>query len=512
MQRFGGLLYGAPPTPCWGPEVLDWSNVRTWQSRELTCHGVIVGAGACDAASLRAVDLCAVAAVAIAGATGLAAVGRAMGRQTCTDGGQGWRRRRWRVARLSADVAASGTASGAATEDEAQVAVRECAESLLNAVGDAEDAEFLLDNYVMLADPGDALGVITDEGMRNIQRHVEDNIPSEARPSLFVDLGSADGSGVFSAAKQWPGMQHYWGVELSCGRHRTAIRALDELWTRDPEAAKMCSLINDDILSVTPLLSAKAVFWVSNFTFTQELNNQLAKELDRYAPEGSLVFSGKPLPMASAEPFPGGAEIACPQSHNPSATVLAQRVARGTPPTAPATAAGQGEADFLAALRESFDHFAAPTRGVQVLATKAAAALSEALLREAGPEEVAALLWQVAGSGERRPEAEAEAAEAAEEREDLLAGLQEEAEELGLTLEGLRTAYAELESLGQEEDEEGSLEDEASPWRTGWHEGALDGVAPWRAEGEPLYVSWVTFRELGLRARRLLLGARGEEG
>lgn len=377
-------------------------------------------------------------------------------------------------------------------DKETEAILQETAENMLSAVGDAEDAQMLVDRY-LTADPAAALGVITEAGVRNLRRHVEENIPQEAWPEHFVDFGSADGTGVLAAARHWRGLRHYWGVELFSGRHRTAVASLDELWLEDPEAAGKCSFLNEDILSVLPLISIKAVYWTNNVAFPPELNDQLAAALDRYAPEGSLLFLTKPMTLARAEPFPGGEEVLCPQSWDSSRTAIALRL-RGPP-----AAAAERQMDFPGALRASFKRFAAASRGVQLPATKAAAALSEALLSEFEEEEVTAALWNISGAGQRRPEAEAEAAVAAAEREELLAELQEEAEALGISVEALRTAYGELERLDEEEDEEEQgIVEVASPWKSDWHQGVLDGVAPWEtiAEGEErLYLSWGTFED-----------------
>jgi len=372
-------------------------------------------------------------------------------------------------------------------------------------IGDAEDADRLHALYVNHAS-NESFGVITKAGLCNIRDHISLHLSPSEQPTIFVDLGSGDGVGVVSAARYWARQEEYWGVELDAARHRTASRALLELRSTAEEASQRCFLVNENLLHVPPLLSMKAVFFVSNVSWSEELTKQVGTALDCYAPAGALVFSSAAIPMVRGESCPGGSEIPCPQSWDSSATVQARRLC-GVPTATPC----KGTEGFTDALRAAFVRYAEPSGGCEVLASAVPAAISEALLAIAKPAQIAHLIWHVAGGrhgSEISDPAAATIAEKALEREEFLNELREEAQAEGLSLECLRAAYGELERLDEEEDED--EKEASSPWRCDWHAGALDDsvLGEPSAEGTTSHLgtglNWDTFERLGRRAKSRL--------
>eukprot|EP00443_Scrippsiella_acuminata_P008287 CAMPEP_0115168680 /NCGR_PEP_ID=MMETSP0270-20121206/880_1 /TAXON_ID=71861 /ORGANISM="Scrippsiella trochoidea, Strain CCMP3099" /LENGTH=479 /DNA_ID=CAMNT_0002581359 /DNA_START=42 /DNA_END=1479 /DNA_ORIENTATION=+ len=393
------------------------------------------------------------------------------------------------------------TGYGGALKDERQTeasvldaSLHEAHDLMLKSIGDEEDAENLFKRYIG-HEVDSSHGVLTEAGMCSIRDHVSQCISPSEHPRVFVDLGSGDGVGVVLAAKHWAGFDEYWGVELDPARHRTASRAVEELQICNLELGQKCFLINENILHIPPLLSLKAVFYVSNIAFCEELNRQIGAALDYYAPVGALVLSSVAIPLSRGKPLLEG-EIPCPQSWDSAATVHVQRF-HGAPLVC--------RSSFDEALHAAFLRHAEPSEGRGAPAAKVPCAISEALLAIAEPMQIAHLIWHVAG-GKCEPSnldlAAADRAEEISEREELLEMMLEDAELAGLSPEVLRAAYDELERLDEEEVEEVGLA--TNPRREKWHGGALDATVQDEPSHQGQWLHWDEFESLGRRAQNCL--------
>jgi len=149
---------------------------------------------------------------------------------------------------------------------------------------------------------------------------------------VFLDLGSAEGRAVISAALHFhgrssdsagkadlPSLKKAIGVELSRRRHDLALKHRSRIASEDLRGR--IQLVHDDILSqqTAELLSEADVVYAANLRFPEEVNSRLGAHIAAaLSPEkdcfvlclAPLVFQGR-LPVASWQ-------VVVPMSWNPS--------------------------------------------------------------------------------------------------------------------------------------------------------------------------------------------------
>lgn len=148
---------------------------------------------------------------------------------------------------------------------------------------------------------GEATAAVID-GFRFFMRQYLPNHAAKAR--IFTDLGSGEGRSSLLAALRWPQLEHVVGVELSHKRSLIAARALHRLQDHHPKLAERIKLLNASVILILAVLAMADVSWVSNHCFPEDLNAQIGDALDRYAKEGSVVFSSRRLECHSRRAWP----------------------------------------------------------------------------------------------------------------------------------------------------------------------------------------------------------------
>eukprot|EP00747_Dinoflagellata_sp_TGD_P184268 gnl/TRDRNA2_/TRDRNA2_39739_c0_seq1.p1 gnl/TRDRNA2_/TRDRNA2_39739_c0~~gnl/TRDRNA2_/TRDRNA2_39739_c0_seq1.p1 ORF type:complete len:333 (-),score=62.65 gnl/TRDRNA2_/TRDRNA2_39739_c0_seq1:57-1055(-) len=114
----------------------------------------------------------------------------------------------------------------------------------------------------------------------------------------FLDLGSGTGKVVLVAAALCPEMSRATGIEASEQRHEMAEHLLQDLASgnaRHQRLRDQVLLVHGDARSAVALIASADVVWVSNTCFPDWLDNEIGAMIDRYACEGTLVYSTRNL-------------------------------------------------------------------------------------------------------------------------------------------------------------------------------------------------------------------------
>eukprot|EP00928_Gymnodinium_smaydae_P040959 TRINITY_DN27739_c0_g1_i1.p1 TRINITY_DN27739_c0_g1~~TRINITY_DN27739_c0_g1_i1.p1 ORF type:complete len:523 (+),score=67.73 TRINITY_DN27739_c0_g1_i1:57-1571(+) len=146
----------------------------------------------------------------------------------------------------------------------------------------------------------------------------QDSIRSVVDDKVFLDLGSADGRCVISAALHFVGLKEVIGIELSAARH--CIAEQHRLRLSDERVRSRVRLVQDDILSdSTAALVANAdIIYAANLRFPEEVNRALGGHITRSMKREKEYFV---LVLASVDfshRMPAASwEISVPMNWNP---------------------------------------------------------------------------------------------------------------------------------------------------------------------------------------------------
>merc|ERR1719401_2783871 len=104
-------------------------------------------------------------------------------------------------------------------------------------------------------------------------------LSSAVEGKVFLDLGSADGRCVISAALHFGGLRSATGIELSFARHEVAMKHKARI--SDEEFARKIRFIHDDVLSeaTAKLVAESDVLYFANLTFPEEVNRKMGSHL-----------------------------------------------------------------------------------------------------------------------------------------------------------------------------------------------------------------------------------------